>query len=154
MKIFPCRNRAGLLFCLLLLPAWFHTARAAPFKPGPFVNKNNDYQRLMGLTAGVGKIKTDGHEQGASLYVNAYLFWFNLSAEYQGYDNRTITNTYTGLGLGRYLQIQYGYGDEGYLIRARSEFEVVGKLTVFIARERYRNKPVFDNTSVGIGYNF
>ncbi len=154
MKKYFCCTRPGLLLCLLLLPVWLHTAQAAPFKPGPFVNKKEDYQRLLGLTAGVGRINTDEHAQGNSVYLNAYLFWFNLSAEYQDYDDRTITNTYTGIGLGRYLQIQYGYGDEGYLIRARSEFEVVGRFTVFIARERYRDKPLFDNTSVGIGYNF
>lgn len=158
MKILTFGNKLLLLFCICLLPALQNTAQAAPFgrssEVRPFISKNDDYKRLMGLTAGIGKLQTDDHEQGISVYANAYMFWFNFAVEYHDFDKYTITNTYTGLGLGRYLQVQYGYGDEGYLIRARSEFEVIGKLTVFIARERYRNKSQFDNTSIGIGYNF
>jgi len=133
-------------------------ALASPFDRSmqrhTFSNKNDDYKRLMGLTAGIGKIETENNEQGALLYANAFMFWFNFSVEYQDFDTRSMTNTYTGIGLGRYLQIQYGYGDEGYLMRARSEFELIGKVTIFFARERYRDKPEFDNYSAGIGYNF
>lgn len=158
MKISACCKKIPLLFFLFFLPALHNSVQAAPFGASGevrrFINKNDDYKRLMGLTAGIGKITTDEHEQGTSLYLNAYLFWFNFSVEYQDFGQRSATNTYTGLGLGRYLQLQYGYGNEGYLMRARSEFEVIGRFTVFIARERYRDKPLFDNTSIGIGYNF
>ena len=147
-----------ILCSLFLFIASHHNVQAEylgiSLKPRPFISKDDDYKRLMGLTAGLGKIETENNKQGVSLYANAYMFWFNFSLEYQDFDDRSVTNTYTGLGLGRYLQIQYGYGDEGYLVRARSEFEVIGKVTLFIARERYRDKPEFDNYSVGIGYNF
>lgn len=153
-----CFTKITMLSCLLFMGSAMHnTASAARFdramQPGTFKNKNDDYKRLMGLTAGVGQIKTE-NEQGSLVYANLYMFWFNFSVEYQNFDERSTTNTYTGLGLGRYLQIQYGYGDDGYIMRARSEFEVVGKFTVFFARERYRDKPEFDNYSAGIGYNF
>lgn len=148
-----------ITFCLFFGMAFSNTALAAPFgsskQARPFINKNDDYKRLMGLTAGVGTIKTENNkEDGSLLYANAFMFWFNFSVEYQDFDGRSATNTYTGLGLGRYLQVQYGYGDEGYIVRVRSEFEIVSRFTVFIARERYRDKPEFDNYSVGIGYNF
>lgn len=147
-----------VLCCLFIVTAIQNTAWAAPFgrssQTRPFINKNDDYKRLMGLTAGIGRIETENNDQGTSVYANAYMFWFNFSVEYQDFADRTAANTYTGLGLGRYLQIQYGYGDEGYLVRARSEFEIIGKVTLFIARERYRDKPEFDNYSAGIGYNF
>ena len=145
-----------LMICLTGLFNLPDSAYASPFdnsRPS-FMKKDKDYKRLMGITAGVGKIETEESEQGVSIYGNLFMFWFNLSAEYQSFDNRTATNTYTGVGLGRYFQLQYGYGDEGYIVRARSEFEIVGKFTVFISRERYRDKPVFDNYSAGIGYNF
>lgn len=125
---------------------------------GPFdrlIDRQQDeYKRLIGLTAGVGKAEDETRQQANLIYANAYLLWFNFSVEYQDYSSRSVTNTYTGLGLGKYLQLQYGYGSEGYLLRARSEFELIGDMTVFIARERYRDKPGFDNTSVGIGYRF
>lgn len=144
--------------CLILLISISANSFAAPFgrssQVRPLINKNDDYKRLMGLTAGIGKVETENNKQGVSLYANAYMFWFNFSVEYQDFADRSLTNTYTGLGLGRYLQVQYGYGDDGYLVRARSEFEIVGKVTMFIARERYRDKPQFDNYSLGIGYNF
>lgn len=158
MSMNHCFTGIMILFYLLMGLAWSNTALASPYgrstQPRSFMNKNDEYKRLMGLTAGAGKIKTENEKKGVLLYANAYMFWFNFSVEYQSFDERSTTNTYTGLGLGRYLQIQYGYGDDGYLMRARSEFEVVGKLTVFFARERYRDKPEFDNYSLGIGYNF
>jgi len=159
MKTINHSMTSAFIICLICLLPMHKPAMAAPFnlqgKPRPLINKNDDYKRLMGLTAGVGAIETeDNKQQGRLVYANAYMFWFNFSIEYQDFDDRSMTNTYTGLGLGRYLQIQYGYGDEGYLMRARSEFEVIGKFTVFIARERYRDKPAFDNYSAGIGYNF
>lgn len=154
-KIYP---KSLLLLCLMCIGAVpLYQAEASPFRSGvrPFISKDEDYKRLIGLTAGAGKVQTDENtEEGTLVYANAYMFWFNLSFEYQSFNNRTETNTYTGIGLGRYLQWQYGYGDEGYSIRLRSEFEIVGKFTVFIARERYRDKPEFDNYSAGIGYNF
>lgn len=157
MFIKPVVNKIILPICLILGSSLFNTLSAEPFGQNrpTFKTKNDDYKRLMGVTAGVGQLQTDDkHEQATLVYANAYMFWFNISAEYQAYDNHSIANTYTGIGLGRYLQWQYGYGDEGYIIRLRSEFEVIGKFTVFVARERYRDKPVFDNYSAGIGYNF
>jgi len=147
-----------ILFVISSNLCLMHTATAAsPYSSGirPYINKDDDYKKLMGLTAGIGKVRTDEKdEEGVLAYANAYMFWFNLSYEYQSYDNYSISNTYTGLGLGRYLQWQYGYGDEGYVIRLRSEFEIIGKFTVYIARERYRDHSEFDNYSAGIGYNF
>ena len=159
MNIHTRYSKMLVLTSLLTVVAFHNIAQASPFgrnpQVRPLINKNDDYKRLMGLTAGAGKIKTENDlEDGVSLYANAFMFWFNFSIEYQHFDTRTVANTYTGLGMGRYLQIQYGYGDEGYVVRARSEFEVVGRFTVFIARERYRDNPVFDNYSMGIGYNF
>lgn len=141
------------LTCLLGVQ---QAVQASPFdgQQRSFMKKDQDYKRLMGITMGIGKIETDESEQGVSAYANLFLLWFNFSAEYQSFDKRTTTNTYTGLGLGRYFQLQYGYGDEGYIVRARSEIEVLGKFTIFVARERYRDKPAYDNYSAGVGYNF
>lgn len=131
-------------------------AEASPFERShrSFMKKDQDYKRLMGITAGIGSIETEESEQGASAYFNMFMFWFNFSVEYQSFDSYSNTNTYTGVGMGRYFQLQYGYGDEGYLMRIRSEIEVVGRMTVFVARERYRENPQFDNYSAGIGYRF
>ena len=148
-----------ILLGLCLSLAFSNVAWASPFGRSAykhsFMKKDDDYKRLMGLTAGIGKLKTENNEEdGALLYANAFMFWFNLSFEYQDFGTRSSANTYTGVGLGRYIQLQYGYGDEGYVVRLRSEFEVVNRFTVFIGRERYRDKPEFDNYSAGIGYNF
>lgn len=144
------------LLSLVLVTPVYQTAEASPFDNPhrKFLKKDEEYKRLMGITAGVGKIETEESEQGVSAYANIFMFWFNLSLEYQSFDNRSATNTYTGVGLGRYFQLQYGYGDEGYMVRFRSEFEIIDRYTVFIARERYRDKPIFDNYSLGVGYRF
>ncbi|MDH5446677.1 MAG: hypothetical protein OEY52_14080 [Gammaproteobacteria bacterium] len=119
-----------------------------------FINKDQDYKRLMGITTGIGQIKTNNEGSGTALYANFFIFWFNLSAEFHEFNDRSTYNTYTGVGLGRYFQFQYGYGDEGYLIRARSEIEIYKKITFYLSRERYREKPYLDNYSAGFGYNF
>ncbi len=133
-------------------------ALAAPYDrstyPGSAISKSKQYEHLMGMTTGVGYVRTENDQQGNSIYANFTMFWFNFSLEYQHFDDRSTINTYTGLGLGRYLQVQYGYGDEGYIVRMRSELEVVNQFTVFIAKERYPENPAFDSYSFGIGYNF
>ena len=150
------RKLIPFMLCLSVLFNIHQPAHAAPLDRSErsFMKKDRDYKRLTGMTMGIGKVQTEQSEQGSSVNLNLFLLWFNFATEYQHYAARDITNTYTGLGLGPYFQVQYGHGDEGYLVRIRSEFEVIVNMTVFIAAERYREKPEYDNFGAGIGYNF
>lgn len=149
-------NIIAITLCLSVFLTQAQQVQASPYNQSQraFMKKDRDYKRLIGLTTGVGKIVTDESEEGVLAYANLFMLWFNFSVEHHSFDTRSINNTYTGVGLGSYIQLQYGYSDNEYLVRLRSEFELIGKMTVFVARERYRNKPELDNYSTGIGYHF
>ncbi len=158
MNIHRRFKKTWILIYFSLFIVMHNMVWAAPFgrstQTRSVINENDQYEHLVGVTAGIGRISAENNKQGASVYANLVMLWFNFSVEYQHFDDRSATNTYTGFGLGRYLQVQYGYGNEGYIVRVRSEFEVIKKFTIFMAKERYPEKPVFDNYSFGIGYNF
>ena len=150
-------NTLAITLCLSVFFSHTQQLQASPFNKTDrsFIKKDREYKRLIGITSGVGKIITDESEQGVSVYANLFMLWFNFSVEHQNYNtSRSVNNTYTGVGLGSYIQLQYGYSQKEYLLRLRSEFDLVGDLTVFVARERYRHKPELDNYSAGIGYHF
>lgn len=112
-----------------------------------------DYSDVFGLSTGMGYSKTD-HKSGGLIYLNIFMFVFNFSVDYKDYTDYTITNAYTGVGLGKYLQLQYGSGNEGEVYRARSEFNIYKNFSFMIAYERYRDKHNLDNYSYGLGLTF
>lgn len=112
-----------------------------------------DYSDVFGLSTGIGYTETD-HNTGGLVYINFFLFVFNFSAEYKDYSDYTITNGYSGVGLGKYLQLQYGNGNEGDVYRARSEFNIYKNLSIMVAYERYRDNHALDNYSYGLGLTF
>lgn len=112
-----------------------------------------DYGDVFGLSTGIGYTETDTNTGGLA-WVNFYMFVFNFSAEYKDYTDYNISNVYTGLGLGKYLQLQYGDGNEGKVYRARTEFNLYQNLSLMIARERYPDNHGLDNTSIGLGLTF
>ena len=90
-------------------------------------------------------------------------------------DGERVNNAYAGVGFGRIIQVQYGYGSEGDLLRYRSDFNYrsvidffTGKrtpkdrltlgdrLTFTIAVEQYLDDEdeIFDNATWGIGLLF
>lgn len=90
-------------------------------------------------------------------------------------DGERVNNAYAGIGFGRIVQIQYGYGNQGDLLRFRSDFNYrsvvdffTGKrtpkdrmtlgdrITFTIAVEQYQgsDEEIFDNATWGIGLLF
>lgn len=90
-------------------------------------------------------------------------------------DGERVNNAYAGIGFGRIVQIQYGYGNHGDLLRFRSDFNYrsvvdffTGKrtpkdrmtlgdrITFTIAVEQYQDsdEEIFDNATWGVGLLF
>lgn len=86
-----------------------------------------------------------------------------------------VNNAYFGIGFSRIIQIQYGYGNHGDLIRFRSDFNfrsvmdflsgthtpkdrltLGDRITFTIAAEQYQDseEEIFDNATWGIGLLF
>ncbi|EKF76094.1 hypothetical protein A11A3_01330 [Alcanivorax hongdengensis A-11-3] len=95
-------------------------------------------------------------------------------AQSEANDER-VNNVYAGIGFGRIVQIQYGYGNHKDLLRFRSDFNfrsvvdflsghhtpkdrmtLGDRLTFTIAAERYLDgdEDIFNNTTWGIGLLF
>ncbi|MZR62547.1 hypothetical protein [Alcanivorax sp. DP30] len=90
-------------------------------------------------------------------------------------DGERVNNAYFGIGFSRIIQIQYGYGNHGDLIRFRSDFNfrsvmdflsgthtpkdrltLGDRITFTIAAEQYQDseEEIFDNATWGIGLLF
>ncbi|MGB2246752.1 MAG: hypothetical protein ACPH3N_03735 [Alcanivorax sediminis] len=90
-------------------------------------------------------------------------------------DGERVNNAYLGVGFSRLLQVQYGYGNHGDLIRFRSDFNfrsvmdflsgtktpkdrltLGDRITFTIAAEQYQDdeEEIFDNATWGIGLLF
>lgn len=87
---------------------------------------------------------------------------------------RRVNNIYAGVGFGRIIQLQGGYGNKGQLIRARSDFNfrsivdfltqtstpkhrmtLADRITFTISVERYRgDDEIFNNSTWGVGLLF
>lgn len=90
-------------------------------------------------------------------------------------DGERVNNAYFGIGFGRIVQVQYGYGNHGDLVRFRSDFNfrsvmdflsgsktpkdrmtLGDRITFTIAAEQYQDsdEEIFDNATWGIGLLF
>lgn len=86
-----------------------------------------------------------------------------------------VNNVYAGIGFSRILQLQYGYGNQGGLVRLRSDFNfrsiasllsdthypkermtLADRITFIFAAESYNgsDEEIFDNFTWGIGLLF
>ncbi|MCK0153563.1 hypothetical protein MWU49_07610 [Alcanivorax sp. S6407] len=90
-------------------------------------------------------------------------------------DGERVNNGYLGIGFSRLIQVQYGYGNHGDLMRYRSDFNfrsvmdflsgtrtpkdrltIGDRITFTIAIEQYLDdeEEIFDNATWGIGLLF
>lgn len=90
-------------------------------------------------------------------------------------DGERVNNVYAGIGFSRIVQIQYGYGNHGDVIRFRSDFNfrsvmdflsgthtpkerltIGDRITFTISAEQYQDdeEEIFDNATWGIGLLF
>ncbi len=87
---------------------------------------------------------------------------------------KRVNNVYVGLGFGRIIQYQFGYGNQGRLTRLRSDFNVrsitdfmnqkstprsrltlADRLTFSVSVERYAgDEDIFNNFTWGVGLLF
>ena len=96
------------------------------------------------------------------------------TAEDERVADKRVNNVYAGVGFGRIIQFQGGYGNQGEVLRLRSDFNfrsitdfltqrstpqqrmtLADRITFTLAVERYSGKDdVFDNATWGLGLLF
>lgn len=90
-------------------------------------------------------------------------------------NEESVTNAFAGIGFGRIVQIQYGYGNHGGVLRFRSDFNfrsvldfltqqrtpkdrmtLGDRITFTVAAEKYQDskEEIFDNATWGVGLLF
>ena len=132
---------------------------SASVETGFFVDANYS---SVALNAGIGS-KTFGDARSVT-----------PDADAERVAEKRVNNVYAGVGFGRIVQFQGGYGNQGELLRLRSDFNfrsivdfltqestprqrllLADRITFTIAVERYSGKDdVFNNATWGVGLLF
>ena len=132
---------------------------SASVETGFFVDANYS---SVALNAGIGS-KTFGDARSST-----------PDAEAERVAEKRVNNVYAGVGFGRIIQFQGGYGNQGELLRLRSDFNfrsivdfltqestprqrllLADRITFTIAVERYSGKyDAFNNATWGVGLLF
>ncbi|MDH5778430.1 MAG: hypothetical protein OEZ33_09475 [Gammaproteobacteria bacterium] len=147
--MFKCVLSRSCCISLLLLICIFSVKNV-------YAIDKKEYKDVIGMTigAGVTEIKNQSTLTGEFVYINLFYLGANGTLEYKDFGDFTITNSYVGYGLGKYLQLQVGNGSKGYVYRARSEFTLYKKLNLVIYYEHYDDDHKLDNYGYGLGYSF
>jgi len=140
----PRRSYKILASLLLCMPIILSDAVAAD---------KSDYKDVIGITMGAGVAEME-NVSGEFVYFNLFYLGANASLDYKDFGDFTITNSYVGYGLGKYLQLQIGNGSKGYVYRARSEITLYKKLNLMIFYEHYDDDHKLDSYGYGLGYSF
>lgn len=115
---------------------------------------------------------TDDLDTGYYLDANYSSVLINGGLGIKDFSGESVGNAYVGVGLGRLIQMQLGYGAEGSLGRVRSDLNIrslfslvtqkrqdprektlADRITFSYSLERYNDKESehFDNATIGIG---
>lgn len=132
-----------------------------------------DFEPWYGYVGTMGYTKSEQYGDGMMASANAVLVFVNGGFEHKSFNQKSINNVYLGLGVGGALQLQFGTGNAGTLIKLRSdvsatqlmkgEFEfpertqrdkLVDRLIFSLSYERYFDDNRSTNFQVGIGLLF
>jgi hypothetical protein len=129
---------------------------------------------IPGIVFSAGRSDTRRNDTGLGsgyfLDANYTRTFVNGGGGYQGYGNIRVLNTYLGVGIGKILQVQAGYGNDGVVQRIRSDTNLTSlydfftgtkrgrynrtlgnRLTFTVSLEDYKSHPRLDNLHIGLG---
>lgn len=129
---------------------------------------------LPGIVLSAGRVDSRRDEDGAGtgffLDANYTRTFINAGAAYKQTDKLHTSNVYAGIGVGKILQLQLGFGEQGMVRRARHDFNLTtlydffsgqkrspysrtvdNRITFTFAIEEYPDEPALDNASIGFG---
>ena len=132
-----------------------------------------DFEPWYGYVGTVGYATSEQYGDGVAASVNAVLVFVNGGFDHKSLHHKSINNAYLGLGVGGALQLQFGMGNAGSLIKLRSDvsarqimkgdFEfpesvqrqaLADRLVFSFSYERYFNDNHPTNFQIGIGLLF
>lgn len=174
---FPlARLLSACLLCIATLAA------SGAWADGRYGGRYDGVNLIRGTVYSIGRADPRGLsgavnplESGVLLDANYSSVFLNGGIGTKSFEGHNVVNLYAGFGVGRFLQLQVGYGDRGTLGRVRTDLnlrEVYNFLTQ--TRQRYRERTLadritfsysaerysdsnngeFDNGTIGVGVLF
>ena len=132
-----------------------------------------DFEPWYGYVATASYTSSEQYGNGFAVGANAALVLVNGGFEHKSFNEKSINNVYLGLGVGGTLQLQFGMGNAGSLIKLRSDISAMqlmkgelefperqqrktlaDRLTFSFSYERYLDDNHPTNFQIGIGLLF
>lgn len=112
-----------------------------------------DFEPWYGYVGTVNYASSEQYGNGFAVSANATLVWVNGGVEHKSFNEKSINNIYLGLGVGGALQLQFGTGNAGSLIKLRSDMSVKQLLKGdFEFPEREQRKTLADRWIFSFSY--
>ena len=132
-----------------------------------------DFEPWYGYVATASYASSEQYGNGFAVGANAALVLVNGGFEHKSFNEKSISNVYLGLGVGGTLQLQFGMGNAGSLIKLRSDISatqlmkgelefpereqrktLTDRLIFSFSYERYLDDNHPTNFQIGIGLLF
>ena len=112
-----------------------------------------DFEPWYGYVATASYASSEQYGNGFAVSANAALVLVNGGFEHKSFNEKSINNVYLGLGLGGALQLQFGMGNAGSLVKLRSDLSVKQLLKGdFEFPEREQRKTLADRCIFSFSY--
>ena len=112
-----------------------------------------DFQPWYGYVGTTSYASSEQYGNGFAVSANAALVLVNGGFEHKSFNKKSINNVYLGLGLGGALQLQFGLGNAGSLVKLRSDLSVKQLLKGdFEFPEREQRKTLADRCIFSFSY--
>lgn len=132
-----------------------------------------DFDPWYGYVGTVSYASSEQYGNGFAVSANAALVLVNGGFEHKSFNGKSINNVYLGLGVGGTVQLQFGIGNAGSLIKLRSDISaaelmkgelefpdreqrktLTDRLIFSFSYERYLDDNHPTNFQIGIGLLF
>ena len=112
-----------------------------------------DFDPWYGYVGTVSYASSEQYGNGFAVSANAALVLVNGGFEHKSFNEKSINNVYLGLGVGGALQLQFGVGNAGSLIKLRSDLSARQLMTGdFEFPERAQRKTLTDRLIFSFSY--
>ena len=112
-----------------------------------------DFDPWYGYVGTVSYASSEQYGNGLAVSANAALVLVNGGFEHKSFNEKSINNVYLGLGVGGALQLQFGVGNAGSLIKLRSDLSATQLMTGdFEFPERAQRKTLTDRLIFSFSY--
>ena len=112
-----------------------------------------DFDPWYGYVGTVSYASSEQYGNGFAVSANAALVLVNGGFEHKSFNEKSINNVYLGLGVGGALQLQFGVGNAGSLIKLRSDLSATQLMTGdFEFPERAQRKTLTDRLIFSFSY--